>query len=103
MQVPKLDYAMGEAVRLRVRARDVSLASSVPKGLSLRNVLPATVEEVQLEPDTAFAEVRLSVGQQALRARITRAAAHELKLRPGRKVRALVKATALDRRLLARR
>lgn len=103
MQVPRLDYGMGEMVRLRVRARDVSLASSVPRGLSLRNVLPATVEEVQLEPDTAFAEVRLSVGNQALRARITRAAAHELKLRPGRKVRALVKAIALDRRLLARR
>jgi molybdate transport system ATP-binding protein len=103
MQVPRLDYGMGEMVRLRVRARDVSLASSVPRGLSLRNVLPATVEEVQLEPDTAFAEVRLSVGNQALRARITRAAAHELKLRPGRKVRALVKATALDRRLLAQR
>lgn len=103
MEVPRLDYAPGEHIRLRVRARDVSLALRPPAGISLRNVLPAVVEEVQLEPDTAFAEVRLSVGAQPLRARITRASAHDLKLRPGRKVQALVKASALDRRLLARR
>ncbi len=103
VEVPFLDFPVGEVVRLRVRARDVSIAVAKPKGLSLRNVLPARVEEVQAEADTAFAEVRLSVAGQAVRARVSRASAHELKLKPGKAVHAMVKATALDRRLLARR
>ena len=103
IEIPYLDFPAGETVRLRIRARDVSLATVKPKGISLRNVLAARVEEVQAEPDTAFAEVRLSVAGQALRARISRASAHDLKLRPGQNVHALVKATALDRRLLTRR
>ena len=101
--MPFLDFPVGEIVRLRIRARDVSIGLVKPKGLSLRNVLPATVEEVQAEADTAFAEVRLSVAGQAVRARISRASAHELKLKPGKAVYAMVKATALDRRLLTRR
>jgi len=103
IEVPYLDFPAGETVRLRIRARDVSLATIKPKGISLRNVLAASVEEVKAEPDTAFAEIRLDVAGQALRARISRASAHELKLKPGNSVYALVKATALDRRLLTRR
>ncbi len=103
IEVPYLDFPVGEMVRLRIRARDVSIGLVKPKGLSLRNVLPATIEEVQAEADTAFAEVRLSVAGQAVRARISRASAHELKLKPGKAVYAMVKATALDRRLLTRR
>lgn len=103
IEVPFLDFPVGEIVRLRVRARDVSIATTKPTGISLRNVLPASVEEVQAEPDTAFAEVRLSVAGQAVRARISRASAHQLNLKPGKQVHAMVKATALDRRLLARR
>lgn len=103
MEVPHLDFPLGETIRLRIRARDVSIATAKPKQISMRNVLPAVIEEVQAEADTAFAEVRLSVGGQPLRARISRASAHELGLKPGKKVYALVKATALDRRLLTRR
>ena len=103
IEVPFLDFPEGEIVRLRIRARDVSIALSKPKGLSLRNVLPARIEEVQEEADTAFAEVRLSVAGQSVRARITRASVQELKLKPGKTVFAMVKATAIDRRLLARR
>ena len=103
LEVPQLEMLAGESVRLRIRARDVSIATVKPKGLSLRNVLKSRVEEVQAEPDTAFAEVLLHTGGQALRARISRASAHELGLKPGKQVYALVKATALDRRLLVRR
>jgi molybdate transport system ATP-binding protein len=103
IEVPFLDFSADEVVRLRIRARDVSIATVKPKGISLRNVLRARVEEVQAEADTAFAEVLLSVAGQALRSRISRASAYELDLKPGKAVYALVKATALDRRLLARR
>ncbi len=98
--VPALDLAHGESARLRVRARDVSIARAQPQGISIRNVLKATIAEVVLEPDTAFAEVRLSLGVQDLRARITRKAAADLRLKPGLPVFALVKSVTLDRRLL---
>lgn len=90
----------GDQVRLRIRARDVSLALSKPEQMSIRNCLPAVVEEVRAEPDTAFAEVLVRVGQQALRARITRQSAVELGLAPGVEVFALVKSVSFDRRVL---
>jgi molybdate transport system ATP-binding protein len=63
-------------------------------------VLKATVREIAPEETTAFAEVRLSLGRQDLRARLTRAAVDELRLEPGAEVFALIKSVALDRRLL---
>ncbi|MCP5081053.1 MAG: molybdenum ABC transporter ATP-binding protein [Alphaproteobacteria bacterium] len=91
---------MGDQVRLRIRARDVSLALSKPEDMSIRNCLPALIEEVRAEPNTAFAEVLVRIGQQALRARITRQSAVELKLEPGGEVFALVKSVSFDRRVL---
>ena len=100
--LPALDLPVGEVVRLRVRARDVSIALRPPRDVSIRNVLGATVAEVMPESDTAFAEVRLSIGDQDLRARVTRLSADELKLMPGLDVYALVKSVTLDRRMLTR-
>ncbi len=98
--VPRLDFPAGHRVRLRIRARDVSLALQRPEGISFRNILAATVEEIAPEEDTAFAEIRLKLGSQTLRARLTRKSADELQLRQGLEVFALIKGVALDRRLL---
>ncbi|MEM8645026.1 MAG: molybdenum ABC transporter ATP-binding protein [Pseudomonadota bacterium] len=101
MQMPMVSSLNpGDQVRLRIRARDVSLALKRPSGVSIRNCLPAVVEEVRAEPDTAFAEVLVRVGQQGLRSRITRQSADELKLAPGLKAYALVKSVSFDRRVL---
>lgn len=101
--VPALDLPRGEAVRLRVRARDVAIALSVPADISTRNALRASIAEVVLEEDTAYAEIRLSVGDQDVRARITRKAVVELDLKTGQTVFALVKSVSLDRRMLTPR
>lgn len=101
--VPQLDLPKGESVRLRVRARDVSIALSVPKDISIQNALAAIIAEVVLEEGTAYAEIRLNVGDQDLRARITRKAVAELGLKKGQKVYALVKTVTLDRRMLTPR
>lgn len=100
--VPRLDLPAGKHVRLRIRARDVALALQPPKGLSIRNTIPATIGEIAPEPSTAFAEVTLATCGQTLRARLTRASLDELKLQPGKKVYALIKSIALDRRLLGK-
>ncbi len=98
--VPRLDFPEGHRVRLRIRARDVSLALQRPRGISFRNILKAQVEEIAPEEDTAFAEIRLQLGSQTLRARLTRKSVDELRLKPGLSVYALIKGVALDRRLL---
>ena len=84
-----------------MRARDVSLATERPKGISVRNILAGSIVQIEEEPETAFAETLVDIGGARVRARITRAAVAELSLAPGASVFALVKSIALDRRALA--
>ena len=94
--VPRLGRPAGSALRLVIRARDVSLAVGEPGRLSIRNRLAATV--TALGPDEDDVVVTLDAAGTPLRARVTRAAARELGLAPGLAVTALVKAVALDER-----
>ncbi len=101
ISMPMIDrLAPGDRVRLRVRARDVALATKRPEGLSIRNVLPGTLARLVVEEDTAFAEAFVDLGAAHLRARVTRAAAEELQLAEGMAVFALVKSVSFDRRLV---
>ena len=100
LEVPGVVLAPGAEVRLRVRARDVSLALRRPEGLSIRNMLRARILSILPEPETAFAEVRMEIGDQHLRARVTRAAVKDLDLGEGGEVVALVKSVAFDRQAL---
>lgn len=96
LHVPRVELPIGTAFRVRVRARDVSVATVAPVGISIRNILRGRVVEVA---DTvgAFAEVKMAVGQAMLVARVTRPSMRELNLAPGREVYALVKSIAIDR------
>lgn len=99
--MPMAEVEPGTELRLRVRARDVSLATQRPNGISVRNILTGVVSDVAEEPDTAFAEVLVDIGGARLRSRITRHALVDLSLRPGTPVFALVKSIAFDRRALS--
>ena len=99
--MPRADLPVGREVPLRVRARDVALATQRPTGISLRNVLTGRIVALREEPDTAFAETLVDIGGARLRARVTRAAVTDLGLAPGSAVFALIKAIAFDRRALA--
>lgn len=99
--MPMADLAIGVEVRLRIRARDVALATQRPTGISVRNILSGTIAEIVEEPDTAFAETLVDIGQAKIRARVTRSAVAELALIPGKPVFALVKSIAFDRRALS--
>jgi molybdate transport system ATP-binding protein len=96
--MPEVGLAPGSEVRLRVRARDVALATRRPEGISIRNVLQGTIAEIRVEPETAFAETIVDIGGARLRARVTRAAVADLQLQPGLKAYALIKSIAFDRR-----
>jgi len=97
LQVPRLDLAPGETLRVRIRARDVALALEEPQRISVLNVFPGTVAEIAA--DGALADVVVDIGAR-LWARITARSLHDLKLAPGSKVFALVKAVAIDRRAM---
>jgi molybdate transport system ATP-binding protein len=95
--VPNVDALAGEPVRVRIRARDVSLATEAPRGVSIQNVLPAEVVSLSGEFG-AIVDVALRVGGTRLVARVTRKAVDDLALAPGLHVHALVKAVSIDRR-----
>lgn len=94
--VPLIDAPVGGQVRLRIRARDVALATRRPRAISIRNVLAGTVAALREQPDTAYAEALVEVGGGRLRARITREAAADLGLRIGRPVYALIKSVSFE-------
>lgn len=100
LEMPGVELAPGSTVRLRVRARDVALATRRPTDISIRNILAGHIAAIVEEPDTAFAETLIDIGGQKLRARITRASVAELQLKPGTEVFALIKSIAFDRRAL---
>lgn len=97
--VPHIGQPVGRRVRVRVRARDVTLAVGEPGLLSVRNRLAARIVEIGAQPSPDVA-IRLDVGGEPMVARVTRAAVRELGLVPGLAVTALVKAVALDERSL---
>ncbi len=98
MTIPAVDLPIGAEIRVRIRARDVALATRRPEDTSIRNILAGTVVEIRAEPETAFAETLIDIGGGRLRARVTRESVAALNLAPGVAVHALVKSISFDRR-----
>ncbi len=87
--------ALGSPVRLRVLARDVSIATESAHHSSIQNSLPCTVRAIAPDAHPSQVLVQLDCGGALLLARITARAAHALDLVPGRPVWAQVKSVAL--------
>lgn len=85
---------IGDPLRLRIRASDISLSRDRPTRSSILNLLEVVIEEIQ---DTRGPTqlVRLAAGQERLIARITRRSRVELNLQSGDTVIAQVKAAAV--------
>ncbi|OHC72233.1 MAG: molybdenum ABC transporter ATP-binding protein [Rhodocyclales bacterium RIFCSPLOWO2_02_FULL_63_24] len=86
---------VGRQVRLRILARDVSIASSRHDDVSIMNLLPATVTAHASEDHPSLVLLQLRVGATTLLARLTRRSAQRLDLAPGREVWVQIKAVAL--------
>ena len=95
--VPDQGEAMGQAVRLRVLARDVSLSRDSQSTSSILNRLPVTLRQIDEQPDGAQAMLRLDCGTTPLLARVTRRSVAELGLQPGDTLFAQLKSVALLR------
>jgi molybdate transport system ATP-binding protein len=88
-------HEAGHHVRVRILARDVSLAVTRHSGTSIQNILPGVVETLADDTHPALALVRVNVGGVKVVARLTRRSAHDLGLTPGQIVYAQIKAVAL--------
>ena len=85
---------VGQPVRLRVLARDVSLTLEQQTGTSILNIFPAQIDALD-ELDDAQMIVRLSAGGIPILSRITHKSAEGLNLTQGNQVYAQVKSVAL--------
>ncbi len=84
----------GVHVRVRVQARDVSIALSRPADSSVLNIVAATLEQLTVLPSGQL-QLRLRAGKARLLARVSQQSARRLELREGLPVWAQIKAVAL--------
>ncbi len=99
--VPQLAQAVGQAVRVRIRARDVMLSLEPPGRISALNCLAGTVTALGPVGDHVL-DAQLSIDGQPLLVRVTRRSLAQLDLTIGRPVYAVIKTSAVDRRMISR-
>lgn len=86
---------IGSTLRLKVQARDVSLALTADSTSSILNRLPVQVLQCRPADNPAHLLVSLDATGNALLARITRYSADQLGLHPGQTLWAQIKSVAL--------
>ena len=86
---------VGKAVRIRILARDVSLAISEPTNTSIQNQLRGSIQSITSDPHPSQVMVVLKCGAEEVLARVTNRAVNELALQVGMPVWAQVKSVAL--------
>lgn len=87
--------AVGQSVRLRVLARDVSLATVAPQNTSIQNQLEGVIDAIVQDEHPSQSLVRIRYKASFLLARLTNKAIYHLALQPGTAVWAQVKSVAL--------
>jgi len=93
---PARNIAANTAVRVRIPAREIVLATTAPAGLSLHNVLAGAVMAVHM--DTAFEGVivQLAVGNSVMLAEVTRDAIGRLGIGVGQRLHVLIKSVSVE-------
>ncbi|MBI5091895.1 MAG: molybdenum ABC transporter ATP-binding protein [Candidatus Hydrogenedentes bacterium] len=94
LMLPYHPLQIGQRVRVRIQARDVSLTLEKQTGTSILNILPATV--LALSDDSpGQVIVALDAGGARMLARVTRKSVAALELIPGKAVYAQIKSVAI--------
>jgi molybdate transport system ATP-binding protein len=94
--LPQQDIAPGAAVRVRILAQDVMLATEAPRGISALNILAGEIAGIR-GGDGPGTVVQLRCGEGLLLARITRRSARAMGLVPGMRCYAVIKSVAIAR------
>ena len=93
--VPANNLNPGDAVRLWIRASDISLSHEPLKENSISNSLPCQIEDIRHDPNPALMIIRLRTERIELITRITRQSASQLGLEPQMQMYAHIKTAAL--------
>ena len=93
--VSQQNRPLGQKLRCRIHARDVSLALQKQQDSSILNLVPARVVDCAETDNPANVLVKLDANGTPLLARITRRSQRLLDLQPGKPVWAQIKAVAL--------
>lgn len=92
----RLPQPAGASVRLRLRARDVTIATAVPHGLSVQNVIEGNIEALEeAGKGQVDVSIRTREGETLLHALVTGRAARLLNLETGMPVWGLIKTVAI--------
>ena len=83
-------------LRLLIHNQDVSIATTKPQGVSLQNVIQCKIKHIESQGLTPYAHLKLTIGQQQIGARITRASLSQLNLEVDQSVFALIKSVSLS-------
>jgi len=95
IRVTHAPMAVGQALRCKVHARDISLTLHNSEVSSILNRLPVTVVSEQSADNAAHVLIRLDAGGTPLLARITRYSRDQLGIHPGQSLWAQIKAVAV--------
>ena len=96
LYIPARAGMNGATLRLRVPAREVILATAVPQGLSLHNVLSGSVAAIHADPSSEHVVVQVRINQALLLSEVTRDAVSRLRLAAGQPIQALIKSVSIE-------
>ena len=96
--VPDVARPLGFKMRMRIKARDVSLSLTRPLDTSILNIVEGIVIEIGAD-DGSQIDVLLDVGTPLI-ARVTRKSVIAMRLKAGTKIFAMIKAVAIDQRTM---
>ncbi|SEL40035.1 molybdenum ABC transporter ATP-binding protein [Ectothiorhodospira marina] len=89
------DRAIGTPLRVRILARDVSVALERPESSSVLNSIPAKITQISEDPHPGHVILNLAAGEHHLLARISACSCRQLDLSPGQSIWAMVKGIAV--------
>ncbi len=95
--VHDINDEIGQQVRVRIQARDVSLSLACHEDSSILNRLSVKVVEIETKGNLTEALVRLIAGSDYIIARLTRRSIDHLKLKQGTQLWAQIKSVAIVR------
>ncbi len=94
LRVPLVESQVGSAVRIRIDARDVSIALSRPMDVSITNRLPGRIAElVPLSPP--YVRATCDLGKTQIHALLMQESVDRLALVPNLRVWVMIKAAAI--------
>jgi molybdate transport system ATP-binding protein len=93
--VRDLSFSIGDKLRFRIMARDVSIALSHDHETSISNILPAVVDQISLGDHPSISLIRLKIGGNFILCRLTNRSLDRLGIKIGQKIMSQIKLAAI--------